>query len=242
MNAFTLIIDTSIFGAGVALFGEQSRSIEFIQASVDIADSARELPLMVEAGLKKIGIKHSAVKRVLVSQGPGSFTGIRVGMAYAFGFVAGRKLSGEDSPLIAGVSSLVFFAKMLARGVGGQVVVFLPATKTSGYVVSVENNDVKTSALDCLSEQTNQFFAEVSHLPWVTVGDWPVLQERGKNHGVTNLRAVSGRDSLLLGLKELGEALGKDDGLVWSDFEFGSTPSPIYLRKSTVEEKALANR
>jgi tRNA A37 threonylcarbamoyladenosine modification protein TsaB len=242
MNTFTLIIDTSIFGAGIALFGDQSRCIEFIQSSVDIADSARELPLMVEAGLKKIGIKQSAIKRVLVSQGPGSFTGIRVGMAYTFGFVAGRKLSGENSPLIAGVSSLVYFAKMLARGVGGQVVVFLPATKTSGYVVSVENNGVKTLAVDCLSEQTNQFFAQVSHLPWIMVGDWSILEEHGRKYGVTNLRAVSGRESLLLGLKELGEALAKNDGLMWSEFEYGSAPSPIYLRKSTVEEKALANR
>ena len=242
MSTFTLIIDTSIFGAGVALFSDESQSIEFTQASADIADSARELPLMVEAGLEKLGIKQRAISRVLVSQGPGSFTGIRVGMAYAFGFVAGRKLSGENSPAIAGVSSLVFFAKMLARGVGGQVVVYLPATKTSGYVVRVENNTVKTAALDCLSSEANQFFAQVSHLPWVTVGEWPVLADHGRKQGVKDLRAISGRDALLLGLKELGEALGKNDGLVWSDIEFGSVPSPMYLRKSTVEEKALANK
>lgn len=242
MSKYTLSIDTSIFGAGVALFGDDSGSIEFLQVSSDVADSARELPLMVEDGLKKLGTDQRAITQVLVSQGPGSFTGIRVGMAYAFGFVAGRKLSGESGPRIAGVSSLGYLAKALAREIGGQILVLLPATKATGYVAIAGIDDFKVSALDCLGEDASQFFTQFSQLPWVTLGDWSIVADQGHLYGVANMRSSPGRDAVTLGLKALGEAIKNNDDLLWSDFESGEVPDPIYLRKSTVEEKALASK
>jgi tRNA A37 threonylcarbamoyladenosine modification protein TsaB len=242
MSKYTLIIDTSIFGAGVALFGDDSGSIEFLEVSADVADSARELPLMVEAGLKKLDIDQCAITQVLVSQGPGSFTGIRVGMAYAFGFVAGRKLSGESGPRIAGVSSLGFLAKMLVREIGDQVLVLLPATKATGYVVIAGIDGFKVRALDCLSEDASQFFSQFKQLPWVTLGDWLMVTDQGRHHSVGNMRSIPMRSAVTLGLKALGEAIKNNDSLLWSDFESGEVPDPIYLRKSTVEEKALASK
>ena len=242
MSQYTLIIDTSIFGAGIALFGRASQSLEYIQTSADIADSARELPLMIEAGLRGLRLDRWAIDQVLVSQGPGSFTGIRVGMAYAFGFIAGRKLSGEGSPIISGVSSIACLARKLASETGGNSMVFLPATKTSGYGVLVEGGDLKILSLDCLSPETLRFFSEVSQVSWVTIGEWPMIMDYVKDRGVPAVRSIPGRDAVLLGLQALGEAIKANDGLLWTDFEDGELPRPMYLRKSTVEEKAMSNK
>lgn len=238
MSGYTLIIDTSIFGAGIAFFSSASDSIEYSRVSQDISDSARELPLMVEAGLGVLGIDLTKVNRVLVSQGPGSFTGIRVGMAYAFGFVAGLKLSKRSFPKIAGVSSLASLTKGLAADTKSRLAVFLPATKTSGYVSIIKDGEVEMSALDCLKSDAADFFDKNIDVDWVVVGSWELVLERANKHGVQNVRQILGRDAVSISLRALGEAIKGKDDLTWADFESEKALSPIYLRKSTVEEKA----
>jgi len=82
MTQLTLIIDTSVHGAAVGISIKGRRELGFVEVSEDVADSARQLPLMVERGLKELSATRADVSSIVVSRGPGSFTGIRVGLAY----------------------------------------------------------------------------------------------------------------------------------------------------------------
>jgi tRNA threonylcarbamoyladenosine biosynthesis protein TsaB len=50
------------------------------------------LAALVEKGLKELAIYATDVSRVVVGSGPGSFTGLRIGMSYAKGFCYGQSL------------------------------------------------------------------------------------------------------------------------------------------------------
>jgi tRNA threonylcarbamoyladenosine biosynthesis protein TsaB len=59
-----------------------------------------ELPAAVDEALNSAGVRLSDLSAIAVAIGPGSFTGLRVGLSYAKGIAAARRIS------LVGVSSL----------------------------------------------------------------------------------------------------------------------------------------
>jgi tRNA threonylcarbamoyladenosine biosynthesis protein TsaB len=94
-----LAIDSSSITASVAL----------VRDSVLIAESflnnglthSQTLAPMIDAALKTAGVSPGDVKQVVVTNGPGSFTGLRIGVATASGFANALGIP------CAGVSSLM---------------------------------------------------------------------------------------------------------------------------------------
>ncbi len=69
-----------------------------------------ELPAAVDEVLEAAGVSLSELSAIAVAIGPGSFTGLRVGMSYAKGIAAARKIA------IVGISSLDALALCAGSG------------------------------------------------------------------------------------------------------------------------------
>jgi tRNA threonylcarbamoyl adenosine modification protein YeaZ len=234
MPKFDLIIDTSIFGAAVAIaVGDgKSRKIVFSEVTPDVQDSARQLPLLVEDGIKQAGLNIGDIGRIVVSQGPGSFTGIRVGLAYAYGFLRGLISGANPYATMAGVSSLELLAAHWSSQLGQDVVVFLPSTKTTGYAAKFEKENISLHPVDLAKGLHSSMIGKF----WCILGSWDGLLEVAAKNKTQSFQIMEPKENARLALGSINDRLAAESGLVWS----ADMPNAIYLRKSTVEEKAEA--
>ncbi len=98
---------------------------------------AEHLPPMVDAALAAAQAGYAEIDRIAVTTGPGSFTGVRVGVAYARGLALAL-----DIPAV-GVGSLDALAFPLARSGKGTVVAVLDARRGEVYALV---RDISTGA------------------------------------------------------------------------------------------------
>ena len=101
-----LAFETSAKAASVALFDGRKLLAEHYHNSG--LTHSQTVMVMAEDLLKQCGLEPDAVEGVAVAAGPGSFTGIRIGMAAAKGFAWGRQIP------LWGVSTL----EAMALGLG----------------------------------------------------------------------------------------------------------------------------
>ncbi|MBZ0256874.1 tRNA (adenosine(37)-N6)-threonylcarbamoyltransferase complex dimerization subunit type 1 TsaB, partial [bacterium] len=93
-----LAIDTSTSTGGVALRNEVGL-IGALSVSVDLTHSEGLMPAL-DALLQRCGVTLQDVGAVACSVGPGSFTGLRVGVAAAQGIAAARDLPCAAVPTL----------------------------------------------------------------------------------------------------------------------------------------------
>ena len=91
MNNFDLIVDTSRKGISMALCADS-----VYEEIVDPAGKGEVLSASLDSLLAKVGATLDDVKRVMVTVGPGSFSGLRTGVAFCQGlcFSGKRNLYG----------------------------------------------------------------------------------------------------------------------------------------------------
>jgi tRNA threonylcarbamoyladenosine biosynthesis protein TsaB len=116
----TLAVDTVSSAGGVALLGACDSPL-----TKELGDRGRHAEEIVPASLallEEAGVSWNDVGLLAVDEGPGSFTGIRVGVAFVLGLAEARGLPA------AGVGCLDILARACYDAT---------SPKTGGYIVSV---------------------------------------------------------------------------------------------------------
>lgn len=109
-----LALDTSTAACSVAVLDGDAVRAE-LTLEVPRAHSTRLMPLVQQA-IEESGLKRSDLELIAVGVGPGSFTGLRIGIATAKGLALGLGIPA------VGVSSL----KAIALGTGAQLGLVVP--------------------------------------------------------------------------------------------------------------------
>jgi len=128
----TLAIDCSARFCSVALFQDATDQI-LASASPDIGRGhAEHLPAVLQSVLDAAGVDLSQVERIGVCIGPGSFAGIRVGVAFARGLALALGVP------VVGVGSLEAIAIPAAHESGKPVLAVLDARRDCVWALLVE--------------------------------------------------------------------------------------------------------
>lgn len=126
-----LALDTAGPACGVCVFDEQTGNVLSASDEEIGKGHAERLMQVIEAALKSAGIAYSDLTRIVTTIGPGSFTGIRVGVATARGFGLGLAI-----PVI-GVTTLeailAHSLREMEQGVSRQAGAVLDAGRDQAY-------------------------------------------------------------------------------------------------------------
>jgi tRNA threonylcarbamoyladenosine biosynthesis protein TsaB len=120
MERVILGIDTATRRPSIALAGAAAAAVRRLQEG---AWHARALLPAIEALLDERGLSKNALAGIGAAAGPGSFTGVRIGLATAKGL--GFAL---DIPVV-GVSTLEAIARAVAPGIGAHGTVVCPVVE-----------------------------------------------------------------------------------------------------------------
>ena len=130
-----LSIETSSQLCSVALH-DQGRLIAASQSEEEGAH-AKQLTLLIEDAIKKAGTKLSLLVGIAISIGPGSYTGLRIGLATAKGLCFGL-----DKPLIA-VSTLKILAARYADSKEHQILIPVMDARRMEVYTAVYTHDLQ---------------------------------------------------------------------------------------------------
>jgi tRNA threonylcarbamoyladenosine biosynthesis protein TsaB len=153
-----LAVDTATLQAGVALW-QDGRALAERRQSVTTHSEA--LLAMIDEAFAEAGVRPTALDAIVCGGGPGSFTGLRIGLATAKGLCFAL-----DKPLVL-VSSL---AALAARAPSGRVCATLDAFKGEVYAgryAIVDGTPILDGAEAVLAPASLQ--AELAHAPvdWI---------------------------------------------------------------------------
>lgn len=227
-QSWRLVIDTSICGIALGL-ADPAGAVHWHHIIKETNGAGRYLSPLLERGLEVLQVHLDSVHDIVVSRGPGSFTGIRVGLAFAQGAIAasGGRLRAH------GVSSLAAFCAQQSLEPGSSeaaVWVALPATQNSGYLVAAKGGNIFwMKAFDCARAE---FPEGVPGKCFVTNG-WSAFCD------VFSSRCGNGSVPVAIAAEELAKsallAMAKESIVEAEKYIL----DPIYLRRSTVEERLL---
>lgn len=127
-----LAIDTALDACSVAVFETATDTFPAIASDVIGKGHAERLMAMIETAMAEAQIGFADLGRIAVTVGPGSFTGIRVGLAAARGIGLAGKIP------VVGISTL----DAIARGLSSSdpVTIALDARRGEVYVASYDQH------------------------------------------------------------------------------------------------------
>lgn len=236
MSYLTLVLDTTIQGVAMALVDSSEETKPKWQSyHLDRNGSAKSLSKTLSLGLKEVSASMQDIKKITIAVGPGTFTGIKVGISWAAGLFA----ASDEQIQVMGVSSLKEIARLSKEKnmADSGLSVLLKGTRTHGYkatasshgevtaeLISFENEAEKKKCLNALSDEQI-----------ILIGDWPLFAEIAEEESLNYFQIELGK-ALELSIAGMVKSLSSPEACFNQ-----KVPDPIYLRKSTAEEK-LAQR
>ena len=147
-------IDSSAISAGCALVeGDKIVAEEFLNTRHTHSET---LMPMVSGMLKKAGVPLADVERIAVTSGPGSFTGLRIGIAAVKGMCMGAKKT------CVGVSTLEAIAYNFV-GIDGLICACMDARRSQVYNALFRSEDgVITRLCEDRAIALEELYAELS--------------------------------------------------------------------------------
>ncbi|OFY41705.1 MAG: tRNA (adenosine(37)-N6)-threonylcarbamoyltransferase complex dimerization subunit type 1 TsaB [Bacteroidetes bacterium GWF2_40_14] len=166
-NPNLLLIETSTEVCSVALSaGERIISYRVIK---EAKSHARVIALLINEVLEEGGLTIDRCDAVVVSEGPGSYTGLRVGVSIAKGLCY-----GANKPLIA-VSSLELLGRLTTRErdvlPGSVIIAMIDARRMEVYAAKFDSSCNPLSAVEAVILDESSFSAELSKGPVIFSGD-----------------------------------------------------------------------
>ena len=150
-----LAIESSSKKCGIALHSNNSVHESFDEIE---NDSATSLPIMTEKTLASLSLEFSDLDAIAISMGPGSFTGLRVGLSYAKGLSLALDIplipiSTFDLLLIPNIKDIKDdLISVLIHSHGTTVYHSRYISKNKTYVLE---NDPSSIALNDISQENN---------------------------------------------------------------------------------------
>ncbi|MFP4313951.1 MAG: tRNA (adenosine(37)-N6)-threonylcarbamoyltransferase complex dimerization subunit type 1 TsaB [Alphaproteobacteria bacterium] len=148
--AYVLAIDSAVRGCGVCVYDTKSPS-QSVRRHIDVSrGQAETLIPLVEESMQKSGIGFEQIGLMACTRGPGSFTGVRVGISAAKSYALALSI-----PLI-GVSTLELMARQYynkQEATPNHLCVLLESKRTEFYCQIFEGNGEAQSAPAALSAQ-----------------------------------------------------------------------------------------
>ena len=174
-----LAIESSAKASSVALV-EDGRLIAQSMQHAGLTHSKTLLP-MTHSLLDSLGMTIQDIDKIAVAHGPGSFTGIRIGVATAKGLAM-----GADKPLV-GVSTLEAMAHQAAHLGSGIICPVMDARRNQVYnALFTVQDGVLTRLCDDRAIAIETLFAEIPQDDIILVGDgaalcYDWLKEQGRS-------------------------------------------------------------
>jgi tRNA A37 threonylcarbamoyladenosine modification protein TsaB len=223
--SYALLVDTSIQGVGVGI-GNFADSEKLFTRCIPDNKSSASLPLLVDEVLSDFSIKKADLSALVVAVGPGSFTGIKIGLAFCYGLIKAR-----SNPIqTLGLSSLREYALELYRQEKHELAVLAPLTQDFGFAVDVNaKGEVTTVALDLNKDLSILLPARAMY----GTRPWPKMQQfLQQKQQVCREREIEDVCKTSLA------GMWRQACLQWpAGFTKDELPMPNYLRKTTAEER-----
>lgn len=209
-----LNIETATKNCSVALAND-GKTIAYKEIAEQNFSHAEKLHVFIEELLSENQLQFSDLSAIAVSQGPGSYTGLRIGVSSAKGFCYAMNI-----PLIA-VDTLQLLAKQIQIE-DGIIIPMIDARRMEVFTAFYDNNyqQIRTTQAEIIDENSYHEISEKIHL----VGDGT---EKFKNT-LTHEKFVFHSDVIFPSAKEMGEL--SFDKYKKSDFVDVAYFEPYYLK------------
>lgn len=234
-----LAIDTATRAGSVAL--ARGRNLLHLQTGDKETSHSVDLIATVEASLETVGARLSEVELFAAASGPGSFTGLRIGIATIKSFAVSVDKQCVGVPTLAAVAH--------AAGTSSRTVALLPAGRGELFAQMFSVDGDRVRALDAAAHLSPAVVMEkygaIQSLSWAGEGahlNAGILFDQAKARGI----AWTDEDSDSV-LKEgwrlaprLDELAGSIAVLAFEEYRAGRITSPgelraIYVRPSDAE-------